>query len=161
MDYTIRQAGDDDAETIMRLVRESFRTVAERFGLTPENSPRHPSNCSIEWVRTERASGVRYFLLEVAGEPVGCVAVEPGDPRVCHIERLAVLPGHRGKGYGRALVDRALDAGREMGVSRMELSIISANAELRQWYEAMEFQVIGSKFVKHLAFEVTFMAKDL
>ena len=42
----IREAGFNDISLLAGLVRECFQDVAERFGLTLENCPKHPSHCT-------------------------------------------------------------------------------------------------------------------
>ena len=60
-----------------------------------------------------------------------------------------------------ALVNHALGKARELGVSRGELGIISAQAELREWYGRLGFSVTTTAQFEHLPFEVTFMRKVL
>ncbi len=73
--YAIHACNEQDTRILVETIRESFRTVAERFGLTPENAPRHPSNCAAEWIQQEMARGVRYFILESEGMASGCVSL--------------------------------------------------------------------------------------
>ncbi len=42
----IRKADSCDISLLAGLVREGFQYVAERFGLTLENCPKHPSHCT-------------------------------------------------------------------------------------------------------------------
>jgi hypothetical protein len=72
----IREANSDDIYLLSGLVRQSYRGVAERFELTPVNCPKHPSNCTDEWIENDFARGVSYFILEHGGIPAGCVAIE-------------------------------------------------------------------------------------
>ena len=51
-----RRPGGDDPR--------AFRGVAERFGLTDENCPRHASNCTADWIEKDMDRGVTYFVLE-------------------------------------------------------------------------------------------------
>ena len=44
----IRKASSGDSSMLSGIIRESFCDVAERFGLTSENCPKHPSNCTQE-----------------------------------------------------------------------------------------------------------------
>ena len=50
---------------------------------------------------------------------------------------------------------------REVGARRVELGIISADVELRRWYEKLGFSVTNTARFEHLPFEVTFMRKAL
>jgi ribosomal protein S18 acetylase RimI-like enzyme len=55
--------------------------------------------------------------------------------RIAELETLTVLPGHRGRGIGRALVEgvhRRLDS---IGVSEIAVSVISSNREAVRFYE--------------------------
>lgn len=48
-------------------------------------------------------------------EPLGCVGVRPHHAEACEVKRLYVRPAARGMGLGRALLDAALAAAREIG----------------------------------------------
>jgi len=157
----IREAGRSDIPTLASLIRDSFRDVAERFDLTAENCPTHPSFCTDTWVEKAIAKGVRYFLLESEGSPSGCVALERAGDDVCYLERLAVLPACRRRGYGEALVEKVEEEARAAGALRLESGIISAQQDLRDWYTKRGFGEKGKKDFDHLPFEVTFMAREL
>jgi N-acetylglutamate synthase-like GNAT family acetyltransferase len=159
--HQIRESTGEDAPLLARLVREAFRDAADSFGITADNCPTHPSNCEPEWIESDFAKGRRYFILESAGEPCGCVALRRGAADRCHLARLAVLPAHRRQGFGGALVQRVLAEARLAGERLVELGVISDHAELRQWYERRGFRVAESKRFDHLPFEVTFMTLRL
>ena len=161
MSHSIRVATIDDVPLLTRLVRAAFRTPAERFGLTPENCPKHPSNCEESWVSGAMAEGVEYFMLESDGEPVGCVALERADEEVGYLERLSVQPAHRHRGYGRALVRRVRERADELGLRRLSIALIAEDAELRRWYEVLGFREKQTRTFEHLPFTVLFMDADL
>ena len=54
----IKVANLDDLATLSGLIRNSYRDVAQRFDLKPENCPKHPSNCTDERIRNDFARGV-------------------------------------------------------------------------------------------------------
>jgi GNAT superfamily N-acetyltransferase len=153
----IRQASPADAALLTRLIRDSFRDVADRFGLTPDNCPRHPSNCTGEWIERDLVRGVIYYILESDGTPVGCAAIEHASPEVCYLERLAVLPEERRKGFGKALVDNVLLKARTLGVVEVDIGTIAHHTELKDWYIGLGFVEGETKDFPHLPFRVTFM----
>jgi hypothetical protein len=53
-DVSIVQATQKDIDLLSRLVRDGFADVANCFGLTPQNCPKHPSNCTHEWVEKDQ-----------------------------------------------------------------------------------------------------------
>lgn len=156
-DALIVQATEKDTDLLTRLIRDSFADVALRFELTPENCPKHPSNYSSEWVERDLARGIRYFILIAGGTAVGCVGVEKASPTICYIERLAVLPKHRGKGYGTRLVRQAINKARNLGASTVGIGIIAADAGLKDFYRALGFEAGETKTFPHLPFEVAFL----
>jgi N-acetylglutamate synthase-like GNAT family acetyltransferase len=100
----IREANTADIPLLSRLIRESFRDVAERFCLTAENCPKHPSNCTDAWVENDLKRGVAYFILEKDNTAAGCVALEKASADVCYLGRLAVAPRCRKNGFVEAEV---------------------------------------------------------
>jgi len=157
----IRKAGPADAPTLNSLIRDAFRDVASRFGLTGENSPKHPSNCTEEWIRSDLSRGITYYILEKDGEPVGCAAIEQASPELCYLERLAVLPKERRAGFGRALVNNVLLKARTLGAREVGIGIIARQAELKEWYRKIGFVEGESRDFPHLPFRVTFMRYEL
>ena len=161
MSITIREATSEDILLLTILIRHSFRDIAEQFGLTPDNCPNHPSNCTPDWIKTALKKGARYYLLENNHEPCGCIALEQAGPDVCYLERLAVLPQFRKRGFGRALANHVIAEAKKLGVSRVEIGIIFKHVELKEWYQRSGFSVKNVAHFKHLPFEVAFMFKDI
>jgi GNAT superfamily N-acetyltransferase len=157
----IKKAGPADVSLLTGLIRDSFRDVAERFGLTLENCPKHPSNYTGEWIKKDLARGVTYYILERDGEPVGCAAIEQASTDLCYLERLAVLPGERCNGFGRALVNNVLIKAATLGAQEVGIGIIAQHTELKEWYRKIGFVEDETKDYEHLPFRVTFMKYTL
>jgi ribosomal protein S18 acetylase RimI-like enzyme len=157
----IRAAGFADIPILSDLIRVSFRDVAERFALTLENCPKHPSNCTDEWVKNDFVRGAAYYILEHDGAPVGCVALEKANPELCYLERLGVLPRSRRKGFGKALVDHVFYEASSLGAKQISVGIISDDTELQLWYQRIGFVEKETKEFTHLPFLVTFMSYEL
>ena len=153
----IVQATQDDADRLTELIRRSFADVARRFELTPENCPKHPSNYTREWVEKDLERGVHYYILTVAGAAVGGVGVEQASPVTCYMERLAVLPEHRGNGYGTRLARHAVNRAKEMGAATVGIGIIAADTGLKNFYTTLGFEAGETQSFAHLPFEVAFM----
>ena len=76
MEKTIHSASFHDAEIIAFIVSQGNNDVAEKFGLTLENNPKHPSFYTKEWVLSDIDRGEEYFLYRINGVNCGCVAFE-------------------------------------------------------------------------------------
>jgi diamine N-acetyltransferase len=156
--YKIRTCTSADIDILVEIIQRAFKDVAERFGLNPENSPRHPSNCRADWLQRDMNRGVTYYALESDNQIIGCAALEQVSDDLCYLERLAVIPSERRRGSGVALVSHVLSAAAALGVERVEIGIIAEHKELKQWYEKLGFEAMESKNFSHLLFQVTFMA---
>ena len=154
----IRVCTNQDSQVLAETIRTSFQDVAERFGLTKENDPRHPSSCTADWIREHIQRGLTYFAIENNSHVVGCVALERANSDTGYLERLAVLPNQRRRGFGKALVEHALSEARRLGVSYVSIGIIAEHTELKDWYKKLGFVEGESKEFSDLPFGVTFMS---
>jgi N-acetylglutamate synthase-like GNAT family acetyltransferase len=131
----IRRANETDISILLDILRKSFAGVAERFNLTLENCPKNLAFCTEQRIKDDFARGLRYYILEESERSCGCVALEKANSAVCYLERLAVLPEHRRKGFGKVLVNHIFDTAMEMQMQRVEIGIISEDIELKDWSE--------------------------
>jgi N-acetylglutamate synthase-like GNAT family acetyltransferase len=157
----IRQANNADIDVLVTLLRSSFRDVAERFEITEENNPGSMAFCTNERVESDLEKDLTYYILEKDGRPCGCVALERAKPGVCYLMRLAVLVGHRGKGYGTMLAHHIFEKARATGTRRVEIAMISKDKKLKNWYKKLGFIQKGTKKYDHLPFVVAFMYREL
>jgi ribosomal protein S18 acetylase RimI-like enzyme len=157
----MRKADHRDLSLLAAIIRDSYRDVAERFGLTSENCPKHPSNCTEGWIKKDFVRGVVYYILEHNYIPIGCVALEKAGSDLCYLERLAVSPAFRRNGFGKMLVEYIFDQAKTRKISRISIGIISEQTELKSWYRKLGFIVGETKEFSHLPFLVTFMTHEL
>jgi N-acetylglutamate synthase-like GNAT family acetyltransferase len=157
----IRQANEADIDTLVNLLRSSFSDVAERFELTIENCPKNLAFCTKERVKSDLERGLRYYILEKDGQHHGCVAIEKASPDVCYLERIAVLPQYRRKGYGKKLVNHIFDQAKKNGAKKLEIGIISEDTKLKNWYMKFGFVQKGTKKFDHLPFVVAFLSTKI
>ncbi|UCG59296.1 MAG: GNAT family N-acetyltransferase [Phycisphaerales bacterium] len=156
-----REANEDDTGVLADLLRRAFRDVAERFDLTAENCPKNLAFCTEQRIKDDLERGVRYYILEEERKICGCIALERAKPDVCYLMRLAVLPGHRGKGHGKMLVHHIFEKARDVGAQRVEIAMISKDRKLKNWYKKLGFLQKGTKRFDHLPFTVAFMYREL
>ena len=153
----IKVAHHRHVATISEIIRSAYLEVAEQFDLNRENCPKHPSNCTDQWIQRDLDRGVTYFLLELAEKPLGCAALEVVNDALCYLERVAVLPEYKGKGLGRKLVGHVINQARQDGMKEVGIGIIAKQQELGHWYQKIGFEKGETKHFDHLPFEVLFM----
>ncbi|HVH62036.1 MAG TPA: GNAT family N-acetyltransferase [Candidatus Dormibacteraeota bacterium] len=62
-----------------------------------------------------------FLIARDGADAVGCGAIRLLDPATAEAKRMYVKPGHRGKGVGRAVLDRLEAEARRLGVNRIVL----------------------------------------
>jgi len=62
------------------------------------------------------------------------------------IQNLGVIPGHRGRGLGTVLMDRALRGFRQVGLTRAFLEVTADNWAAIRLYERLGFAVVKTVF---------------
>jgi diamine N-acetyltransferase len=161
MEALIQEINDEQQIRISAtVVRESFKTVARDFDLTKENCPTHPSLVTFDQLMELHREGLRFFGLFVDMAQFGFVAVERGYDTVYYMEKLAVLPQSRHKGYGEQLVRFAVDYAAKQGAERLSIGTIHEHIVLKNWYQSLGFVETGIKKFDHLPFTVCFMEKN-
>jgi RimJ/RimL family protein N-acetyltransferase len=86
-----------------------------------------------------------YYVLD-GGAVVGWAdVVPPGNPRLAHrgFLGMGLLPSHRGRGIGTALLSKTLDHARRIGLEKVELSVYSHNAVAIWLYRKCGFTDVG------------------
>lgn len=81
-----------------------------------------------------------FFLAVENGQAIGCIGLHRFFEEVGEIKRLYVAPAGRGRGVARALVERVLNAARELGYRRLLLDTLPSMKEARSLYQSMGFK---------------------
>lgn len=133
---TLRRATNADAGEIARQNALYFggEGQPDEAG-AGENEPRG----FVQLPEEEEKRGMTICLAERGGAVVGKVHVETSCAEAGGIYGLGVLPEHRGKGLGRAILLRAIEKLREAGVRDVLLQVESENANALGLYESCGF----------------------
>jgi ribosomal protein S18 acetylase RimI-like enzyme len=133
-DLVLREATAADVPAIVAVLHAAFR---EYDGwLDPPSGVHRETVASIG----ERMKLAHVALALVGGEVVGCVMYHAEHDHV-YFGRLAVLPAHRGRGVGGALIVYVEERARELGRRRVRLGVRIALTELRAPYERMGYRL--------------------
>lgn len=98
----------------------------------------------------------RQYLALWADNPVGTARLRDAGDGVVKIERVAVLRNARGKGIGKALMERTMSDARRDGAATVA---IHAQCHAENFYEALGFRRIGGIFeeanIRHVRMELS------
>ena len=85
--YMVKEiTGDGGLKESVEVIRNSFRTVADEFGLTEENCPTNPAFISFTKLRELRDKRVRMFGLFCGNRQIGFVAIEKSNDYIYYME---------------------------------------------------------------------------
>ena len=159
----IRKAEASDIKECVRIIRESFKTVADEFDITPENAPRFTAFATTEErLLYQLADENRHMYVHTDGGNItGYCSLLHLESGGCELNNLCVRPAYRHGGIGTKLLEYAFEAARALGCSRMEIGIVEENAVLRRWYEGFGFVHTGVKKFEFFPFTCGYMEKEL
>ncbi|MBP8593491.1 MAG: GNAT family N-acetyltransferase [Ruminococcus sp.] len=126
----------------VQVIRKSFLTVAEEFGLTTENAPRFTAFATDEnrlFYQLDVQQRLMVAWVDEDGKIIGFYSLIPQSDEECELGSLCVLPEHRHKNIGSRLLEDSFSRAKNAGFSQMKISIIEENSQLRQWYEGKGF----------------------
>ena len=120
----IRGIRREEIPECVRVIRRSFRTVADEFGITPENAPRYVAFATDENRLVWQLDGEHrlMFLDEEDGGICGYYSLLLNPGGECELANLSVLPEYRHRGIGTELLKHAMDTARNYGCGIMNLS---------------------------------------
>ena len=139
--FLIRPVAADDNDVLAGLLRD----VMEEFGATGAGTSLHDPEM-LDMASAYAGHGSAYFVIESAAGLVGGGGLGPlagGEPDVCELRKMYLRPEARGRGLGRAMLERCLDAARKLGYKRLYLETRQTMRQARRLYERNGFTPVG------------------
>ncbi|MFK7783915.1 MAG: N-acetyltransferase family protein [Crocinitomicaceae bacterium] len=139
----ISQLSKDDIFIVHRLANSIWPDVFKDL-LEPDQI-----EYMLEWMYnvntlTEQVqTGHMYYMITDDGVPKGFVGVEPNFPDVgtLRIHKLYVESNVHGKGLGKALLQKAIEIGKELDVATLNLTVNRHNKAV-DFYKSQGFQTV-------------------
>lgn len=133
---TPRRVGpQDDLSAILTLIRAAFAGMEGR--IDPPSSMHALTEGDIA------RQAVEGEVWSIGEPPLACVFLTPRAGSL-YLGKLAVMPGHQGRGLGRRMVRVAEDRARALGLPALELSTRVELVENHAAFRAMGFTQTGS-----------------
>ena len=151
-------------EKCVEVIRRSFQTVADEFGITAENAPRYVAFAATpERLRRQFHEEKRpmYACFDEDGKILGYYSLKTLGGGDCELNNLCVLPEYRRMGLGKKLLEHAFARAKALGCGVMRSGIVEENARLRRWYESFGFTHTGTEKFDFFPFTSGYMVKKL
>lgn len=132
----IRPARPDDVEPLRCLVERAYRGESARQGWTHEADMISSDRTSLSELEATLADPDKAVLVALDDQRmIGTVTVAWVNTGRCYLGMLAVDPDCQAGGLGKRLVTAAEQEARSrFGATEMEMTVITARRELRDWY---------------------------
>jgi putative acetyltransferase len=139
---TIRSATNDDRERVAELV---FGVLAN-YGLEPDPETTDADLQDIEANYLQR--GGLFEVIEDGRNLVGSVGLYPVNKTTCELRKMYFIPGARGLGLGKYVLERVIARARALGFKQIVLETSSKLIAANRLYNKFGFKPVTSD---HLA----------
>lgn len=163
MPDVIRHASLEELPACVQVIRDSFKTVADRYGITEENAPRFTAFATTEdRLRYQMLVEKRpmYVYLR-GGKIVGYYSLAILPENGTEMNNLAVLPAYRHQGIGEHLLMDALKLSVFLGANKVKIGIINENTILGKWYESFGFVRTGEQKFDFFPFTCGYLERKI
>lgn len=159
----IRKMQQSDISKCTELIRNSFLTVANEFGITKENAPRFTAFAiSEERLLWQYNNEHRLMFVYCENDRIiGYYSLVLSNNAECELNNLCVSPEYRHKGIGAALLKHAFEQAKINNHTALNISIVKENKVLHDWYESFGFDHTDTIKFDFFPFTCEYMKKEL
>ncbi|HID21338.1 MAG TPA: GNAT family N-acetyltransferase [Planctomycetaceae bacterium] len=144
----IRPSRPEEIPILKRIMVEAFEGVCidqgmeNLFGSIHGQDWRWRKARHLDWDLAKDPQGA--FVLEIDGQIAGFITTwQDREAGIGHIPNLALAPQFRGQGYGRKLIQYALDHFRRNGLTHAKIETLVQNAVGRHLYKSCGFREVA------------------
>lgn len=159
----IKEIRQENLAECVKVIRDSFATVAKEFNITEENAPRFTAFATDENRLNWHLNGEHrpMFGYVIDGKTVGYYSLLWLENKECELNNLSVLPAYRHDGIGAKLLEHAFETAKNHGCTKMKIGIVEENQVLRRWYEKHGFVHMGTQKFDFFPFTCGYMEREI
>ena len=159
----IKEVSEKDIAECVKVIKDSFLTVANEFGFNVENASRFTAFATTEDRLMWHLLGEHRPMYAFCDKDtiVGYYSLLLQDNSECELNNLCVLPTYRHNGIGAELLKHAFETAKELNCGKMNIGIVEENQVLRKWYESFSFVHTGTQKFDFFPFTCGYMEKNL
>ncbi|MGN1106596.1 MAG: GNAT family N-acetyltransferase [Huintestinicola sp.] len=159
----IREVRREDIPECVNVIKKSFQTVADEFGITVLNAPRFTAFATTEERLFHQFDNEHRPMFVFCENDIICgfYSLFIQNENECELNNLAVLPEYRHKGIGKSLFDHSVKTAGEIGFNTLNIGIVEENRVLKKWYEKNGAIHIGTQKYDFFPFTCGYMKKSV
>jgi len=144
----IRPFRPDDLPTLKAITVEAFngvsidQSIEEQYGLINGHNWQWRKGRHIDDDAAREPDGI--FVLELDGEIAGFISTrQDREAGIGFIPNMVLVPQHRGQGWGRKLLDHALQHFRDNGLTHARIETLEQNDVGNHLYRSVGFREVS------------------
>ena len=91
-----------------------------------------------------RPKGVLYIAYDKEQQPIGCFGIRVYEDSICELKRMYLKSHYRGLGIGKKLLLKSIQAGKELGYTKMRLDTLPSMKSAINLYKSIGFYEISA-----------------
>ncbi|HTN37941.1 MAG TPA: GNAT family N-acetyltransferase [Arachidicoccus sp.] len=140
MTTNIEQAGTDSIQIIQQIVRKTWPVTYGPILSAEQIDYMLDMIYSTPALEKQFSEMHKYYLLKEADQVVGFIDLQQYADHCIKLHKIYLLPEHQGKGYGRKLMDYAIEQAKSTCNSHLLLNVNRYNKAL-DFYQKMGFKI--------------------
>ncbi|MDK7991823.1 DMT family transporter, partial [Enterococcus raffinosus] len=157
----IRRLKMEELEEAARVIRESFATVADEFGLTCDNCPTNGAFTEAKHLRSDLENGNQLFGVFFGRKMIVFFELVYKENQQATLDKVGIIPVERENKYGEFILNNARRIAQNDQMKQINIGIIKENNRLKEWYQRNGYQIVCSENFSHLLFEVLYLQLDI
>lgn len=155
-ELTIRPMTTAEIEAYIDQMGDGYVQQRMEFGGEPREVAEWHAAQAVERYFPDRRplAGQHFYAAELAGEVIGSLWLAEqsrgGPEQQAWVYDVQIDPPHRGKGYGRALMEAAERQAREYGCTSLGLNVFGGNEVAIKLYESLGYRTLAQQMSKQL-----------
>ena len=127
----IKEIQEKHISECVKLIRDSFKTVADEFGFTTENAPGFTAFSMTDEKLYNQLINEHRPMYALFNEEVivGFYSLALQDNNECELNNLCVSPACRHKGVGEELLMHAFETAKKLGCVKLNIGIVEENTK--------------------------------
>lgn len=159
MKIEIRKIEPSDNESVRRIIK----TVMPEFGASGQGFAIHDKEVENMYEAYSKPRSI-YYVLESDSRIIGgggIAQLEGGDEGTCELKKMYFLPEARGKGLGKQVLKKCLDAAKTFQFTQCYLETFNTMKGAMKLYERMGFEKIPAPLgnTGHFACDTFYLRK--
>ena len=127
-------------------IAQVIRTVSHEYGLSPDRGFSVADPTLDRLYQVYQQANAAYWVIELGGDVVGGAGIAPlaGEPNLCELQKMYLLPSARQQGLAKQLMQLCLTTAKQLGFTECYLETTAELKEAINLYHQFGFDYLDA-----------------